>query len=196
MAGEQSSECSSLSQWSFISQGDSTRCFLEGSFLKSSDGGFVMAGKLEVGSRVCADDETELRVRAATPYHHRSVELVKFQTERAFLIVTGNHRMVCPGDEIKLARELERGDYVRCSEGVDRLLNVEHFDSEVTVISIVFCPDRPVAAYHLPEHAILSMGEKMARRTRRGGMNRRGSDWLAHPGDDQLSIPATHDSYL
>jgi len=123
----------------------------------SADGGFVMAERLKVGSRVFAADGSELWVTTMKKYHDRNLEMVKLQTEGATLIVTETHRMVCP-DTIKQARELKRGDEVRCSTGVDRLVNVEKFVSEGEVISVTFVPDMPIASYHLQKQAILSMG--------------------------------------
>ena len=84
------------------------------------------------------------------------------------------------------AADLKVGDEVVVNGAPTKLTFVDSVLGEVTVLKIVFSPDRPVAVFHLPE-CIHSHGDKQ-KKIRRGR--------YSHPAKEVAeSVPATETEY-
>ena len=105
-----------------------------------------------------------------------SSEMIRLTADNAVLEVTPTHRISVPNmgstgsapaqvpsgsEACKMARELQKGDYVVCEDGVNKqLTNVEKvlLDKPVKVYSPRFTPDLPVPVFSAPPNTILSKG--------------------------------------
>lgn len=140
-----------------------SRCFLFGTLVPVMGGAKIAVEELQEGrDAIIGPSGRPLHVAAVKRHEWEWRWLVELTAQGARLKVTETHRMQ-RWEKAKWvdteAGDLQRGDFVLCTEGRCRLDAVEHLYQEAKTVEVVVNPDEVFQAFHAPSTSFLCKGQ-------------------------------------